>query len=102
MALNENDDGQRECSASEVELGIVMVEDQPDELNGEADPEEEIELDQAEEDLVVGEHGLDPPVGAKELVDLPAKLGVNLPSQRNVGDFGDGDDNGNNDSKGVD
>ena len=50
----------------------------------------------------MGEHGLDPAVGAKELVDLPAKLGVNLPSQRNVGDFGDGDDNGNNDSKGVD
>ncbi len=50
----------------------------------------------------MGKHGLYPTVGAKELVDLPAKFGVNLPSQRNVGNFGDGDDDGNNDSKGVD
>ncbi len=33
MALDENDDGQWESRTSEVELGIVMAENQPDELH---------------------------------------------------------------------
>ena len=80
MALDENDNGQRKSRASEVELGIMMIENQPDELHWEADPEEEVELNQAQEDLVVGEHGLDPAVCAKELVNLPPELGVDLPA----------------------
>ena len=80
MSFNEDNDGQRKGSASEVELGIVRAENQEDELNREADPEEEVELNQAQEDLVVGEHGLDPAVCAKELVNLPPELGVDLPA----------------------
>ena len=33
MALDENDNGQRKSRASEVELGIMMIENQPDELH---------------------------------------------------------------------
>lgn len=40
---------------------------------------------------MVSEHGLDPAVGTEELVDFPAKLGVDFPTQSDVGDFGDGD-----------
>ena len=102
MSLNEDNDGQRKGSASEVELGIVRAENQEDELNREADPEEQVELDETEENLVVGEHGLDPAVCAQELIDLPAELGIDLPSQCDVGNLGDGDDNRNNDGESVD
>ena len=102
MSLNKDNDGQRKGSASEVELGIVRAENQEDELNREADPEEQVELDEAEENLVVGEHGLDPAVGAQEFIDLPAELGIDLPSQCDVGNLGDGDDNRNNDGESVD
>ena len=80
MPLDEDDKRQRESRAREIELGVVMAEHEEDELHREADPEEEVELDKAQEDLVVGEHGLDPAVCAKELVDLPPELGVDLPA----------------------
>ena len=51
---------------------------------------------------MVGEHGLDPAVCAQELVDLPAEFGIDLPSQCDVGNLGDGDDNRNNDGESVD
>ena len=50
----------------------------------------------------MGEHGLDPAVRTEELVDLPSKLGVDLPAERNVRDLGDGDDNGDDDGEGLD
>lgn len=80
MTFNKDDEGQRQSGACEIIFGIVVVEDQPDELYGEADPEEEIELDETEKDLIVGIHGLDAAVRTKILVHLPTKFGVDLPS----------------------
>lgn len=95
MAFNEDDERQWQSGASQVVFCIGVVQHQPNKLYREADPEEEIELDEAEEDLVVGVHGLDASVGTKELVDLPAKLGVYLPSEGAVCELRDGDNNGN-------
>ena len=102
VAFDENNERQREGGAGQIVFRVVGVQDQPDELHREADPEEEVELDEAEEDLVMGEHGLDPAVRTEELVDLPSKLGVDLPAERNVRDLGDGDDNGDDDGEGLD
>lgn len=102
MSLDEDNERQRECSASEVVLDVVLIQDKPDELHREADPEEEIKLDETEEDLVVREHGLDAAVRAKELVGLPTKLGIDSPAQRNVGNLGDRDDDGDYEGEGVD
>ena len=79
VALDEDYHRQGKGSTCEVELSILAVKHEPDELHGKADPEKEVELDKAEEDLVVGEQGLDATVGAEELVNLPAELGVDLP-----------------------
>lgn len=59
MTFNEDDDGQGKSSAGQVVFGIIWVEYQPDKLHGEANPEEEVELDETKEDLVVCIHGLD-------------------------------------------
>lgn len=89
VALNEDNERQGEGSTSKIVFRIVWVQDQPDELHREADPEEEVELDQAQKDLVVSVHRLDATVRAKVLVHLPAKLGVDPPPQRAVGELRD-------------
>lgn len=71
-----------------------MIKNEPDELNGKADPEEQVELHQTEEDLVMRVHGLDPNVSSEIFVHLPSKLGVDLVSQAYVGAFSDSDDDG--------
>lgn len=79
-----------------------MVENKPDELYGEAEPEEEVELHQTQENLILRVHGLDPTVCAKVFVDLPTELSVDLVSQHHVGAFGDRDDDRNNSGEDVD
>ena len=79
-----------------------MFENQEDELHRESDPEEQVEFNQTEEDLVMGEESLDPAVCAKEFIDFPPKLCVDLPTQGDVGDLGDGDDYWNDNGECVD
>ena len=68
------------------------MQHQPDELHREADPEEDVKLDQTLEDLVARKHLLDPSVGSEELVDLPAELLVYFPTESNVSQFRHGND----------
>lgn len=102
VTLNQQYHRQWEGSTSEVVLPVVVVEDQPYELNRETNPKEHIEFDEAFENLVVRIHLLEVSVGAKELVNLPAKLVIDLPPKSDVGYFSDGDDDGNDSRKHVD
>jgi hypothetical protein len=56
-------------------------------LNGKANPEEDVEFNQALVDLVMCIHLLDLAVSTKELVNLPTKFVVNLPAETDISDF---------------
>ncbi len=70
----------RQRSASNVELPVVMVKHQKDELHREADEEENIELHDANENLIMREHPFDLSICPETLVDLPTKLSPYLPA----------------------
>ena len=78
------------------------MENEPDELDRESRPEENVELDQTFVNLVVDIHLLDAPVSTKELVHLPAELGVDLPPQGDVCNLGDCNDDGDNGCQSID
>ena len=92
MTDNEHDEGQWEGGTGEIIFNAFTVEDEPDELDREANPEEHVEFDETEENLVIGIHGLDATVGAKELVHFPAEVHVDFPSKGNVRELCGGDD----------
>jgi hypothetical protein len=71
-------------------------------LYGETNPEEDIELDKALENLIDGKHLLDPPISSKELVHLPAKLVIYRPCECDIGKLCDSDDNWKDCREGVD
>jgi hypothetical protein len=93
VALYEQKERQRQSKDGEVVLDVHVGEDEVNELDGETNPKEEIELDEAEEDLVMSKHALDSDVGAKKLVNLPTKLAPHLPRQSHISDFGEREDN---------
>ena len=78
------------------------VQDQPNELHREAHPEEEIEFDHTEEDLVMSVHCLDAAVRSKEFEHFPAEFRVNLPSESAIYELGDGYHYRNDDSEDLD
>ena len=102
MSFDEDQDRKRQGGACQVVLCVVIIEDEPDELHREPDPEEQAELDETEEDLVVRVHRLDAAIRTEELEHLPAKLGVDLPPERAVYELGDGDDYWDDDSEDFD
>lgn len=81
---------------------MSACEDQPDKLDRKRDPKEGVELQEALVDLIVRVHLLHPSVRAKELVNLPAKLMVDLPPKAHVYELGYRYDDRNNGSQDID
>lgn len=101
MTFDKKNDGQRQSGPSDVVLPVGLREDEPKELYGETDPKEEVELDEAQENLIAGVHFLDATIGTKELVYLPPKLVVDFPPKGNISYLGCGNDYWNDVRKGV-
>jgi hypothetical protein len=92
VTFHKQDQGCRERCTSNIKLPVSLLEqDKRNELYGEADPEEDVELDQALKDLILGVKLLDLSISAKELVDLPSKLMIYLPAEGDICQFGNGD-----------
>jgi hypothetical protein len=101
VAFDEEENRQRESGPCNVVLPIVLLKNQPYELHGEADPEEDVELDQALENLVRCVHFLDAAVSTQELVHLPAEFVINFPAKADVGYLRSGYDGRDNVSENL-
>ena len=71
-------------------------------MDGEPDPEEEVEFDETEENLIPSVHRLDTSVGTEKLVDFPTKLSVDLPPESTVDEFCYGNDDRDNGGEDAD
>lgn len=95
MTLDQKNNGQRQSGPSNIVFPVGFREHQPKELYGETNPKEEIELDEAKENLIAGIHFLDAAISTKKFVHLPAEFVVDFPPEGDVRYLRDGDNNRN-------
>lgn len=96
---NEDDDG--EGDDGEGKFGVVELEDEHYELDGESDEKEDIEFQEHEEDVVGTVHALLADVGTDLFVDSPAEFLEELPGEPEKGEFGDPSDDNDDDERGL-
>jgi hypothetical protein len=87
VTLHQHDDREWKRCDGNVVFPVLLLKDQPDQLHTEGNPEEHVEFDETFKDLELRIHPLDLAVCSKELVDLPTKFGVDLPTEANVCQF---------------
>jgi hypothetical protein len=102
MPLHQQNQTQWQSRTRNVELPIILLQHKIDKLDREGGEEEDVEFDKALVHLVLGIKLLYPSVGPQEFEDLPTELVVDSPAKGDEGDFGEGDDDGNDGSEDFD